>query len=50
MPIITFNKMFDQNKHFKAIFLVLSDQRLHVRTTAADCINEFIRMISVRDQ
>jgi predicted nucleic acid-binding protein len=49
LQIITFNKLFDKQENYKLIFLALKDQRLHVRTTAADCINECIRMISFRD-
>jgi hypothetical protein len=57
LPIITFNKLFDkqqhpdekQTQHFNLLFHALRDHRLHVRTTAADCINECIRMISARD-
>jgi len=49
LPIITFNKLFDKQQNFKLIFSALKDHRLHVRTTAADCINECIRMISARD-
>jgi hypothetical protein len=49
LQIITFNKLFDGKKNFKLIFYALKDHRLHVRTTAAECINECIRMINARD-
>jgi len=55
LQIITFNKLFDKplndsmKSGFNSIFDALKDHRLHVRTTAADCINECIRMISLRD-
>jgi len=49
LQIITFNKLFDKQQNFKLIFYALKDHRLHVRTTAADCINECIRIISARE-
>ena len=49
LPLITFNKLFDKQYNFIQIFDALGDHRLDVRTTAADCINECIRMISARD-
>lgn len=56
--MITLNKVFDpidendpnkENINLTLIFAALKDHRLHVRTTAADCINECIRMISQRE-
>lgn len=49
LSIITFNKLFDSKKHFRLIFFTLKDKREKVRTTAADCIKECIRMINARD-
>ena len=49
LPIITFNKLFAADKKFLWIFETLRDHRPHVRTTAAQCINECVRMISERD-
>lgn len=50
LSIITFNKLFDnKNYAYKLIFLALKDHRPFVRNTAADCINECIRMINARD-
>lgn len=58
LRMITLNKVFDpieesnkngdnkENIVLTLIFGALKDHRLHVRTTAADCINECIRMIS----
>ena len=58
LRMITLNKVFDpidendpnkENINLTLIFGALKDHRLHVRTTAADCINECIRMISQRE-
>ena len=49
LPLITFNKLFDNKKHFKLIFNALQDHRGYVRSTAAECINECIKMINARD-
>jgi hypothetical protein len=60
LRMITLNKVFDpidennkngdnENIVLTLIFGALKDHRLHVRTTAADCINECIRMISQRE-
>jgi len=46
--VITFNKLFDNKKSFKLIFHALKDNRIHVRSTAAECINECIKMINAR--
>lgn len=56
--MVTLNKIFDpinendmksDKINLTLIFAALKDHRLHVRTTAADCINECIRMISQRE-
>lgn len=58
LRMITLNKVFDpidesdgdpDKINLTLIFAALKDHRLHVRTTAADCINECIRMISQRE-
>ena len=49
LSIITFNKLFDNKNNYKLIFQALKDHRPFVRNTAADCINECIRMINARD-
>ena len=48
LPIITFNKLFD-NDSYKCIFAAFRDQRVSVRDTAADCINICLNLISERE-
>lgn len=49
LSIVTFNKLFDTSKNISLIFEAMKDQRPHVRTTAADCINECISLINRRE-
>jgi len=48
LPIITFNKLFD-NDSYKCIFAAFRDPRLTVRDTAAECINICLNLISERE-
>jgi len=49
LSIVTFNRIFDQNRNVELIFDALKDHRIHVRQTAADCINACISLINKRD-
>jgi serine/threonine-protein kinase mTOR len=48
LPIITFNKLFD-NDSYKCLFLTFRDPRVAVRDTAAECINICLNLISERE-
>lgn len=48
LPIITFNKLFD-NDSYKCIFAAFKDPRVTVRDTAAECINICLSLISERE-
>jgi len=48
LPIITFNKLFD-NESYKCIFSAFRDPRVAVRDTAAECINICLNLISERE-
>jgi serine/threonine-protein kinase mTOR len=48
LPIITFNKLFD-NDSYKCIFAAFRDPRVTVRDTAAECINICLSLISERE-
>jgi hypothetical protein len=52
LPVMTFSKLFDSKKYFKHIFHALKDHRVHVRTTAAECLNECIKTTTrmIRDE
>ena len=48
LPIITFNKLFD-NDSYKCIFAAFRDPRVVVRDTAAECINICLNLICERE-
>jgi FKBP12-rapamycin complex-associated protein len=49
LPIITFNKLFDNETSYKCIFAAFRDPRVAVRDTAAECINLCLNLISERE-